>query len=187
MIAKDLHFDMLGPADIPLDEILRPGRTRCRLRAAPLRVCGISSSGFFDDPHPASAAAEAGLDDQRKPDLLRGRADLRPDRQAHHRCREWSERRFPGQFLRGGLIAKDPQQIRRRPDERDVIVDAGLRQIGVFGEKSIARVDRIDAVGFGDIDQRLDIQIPLTGSPPWAGPIWYDSSALNRCSEKRSS
>ena len=39
VIAEDLHFDVLGAADVAFDEDFAPCRRRRRLRAGLLRVC----------------------------------------------------------------------------------------------------------------------------------------------------
>src|ERR1700722_4096855 len=75
-VSQNLHFDVLGSADVALDEHL----------AATERGAGFAL-GFFearhqlfgglDDAHPASAAAEAGFDDDRVAYGFRGGFDFR--------------------------------------------------------------------------------------------------------------
>ena len=61
----------------------------------------------------------------------------------------------------GGLVAKFRQQLRRRPNENNSIFLTRPRELGVFRKKSVTRMDRIDAMQFGDRHQRGNIQIPF--------------------------
>ena len=120
-----------------------------------------NSSARFDDAHPASAAAEARLDDDRIPDLLRRRPHFRRVRQRTLGARHRRHVGLLRQLLGRGLVAEHLQQFRRRPDERDPVVAAGPGQVRVLREKPVPRMDRIDAMLLGDGDDRCDVQVPL--------------------------
>ncbi|KPY57179.1 hypothetical protein ALO94_201133 [Pseudomonas syringae pv. spinaceae] len=57
------------------------------------------------------------------------------------------------------LEAKHPQLLRRRADEGDTGVFAGLGKCSIFGEKAVARMNGIGAAGFGDGEDFVHRQI----------------------------
>ena len=62
---------------------------------------------------------------------------------------------------RGGLVAQQLEQVRARADESDAGLLAGPRQRRVFRQKSIARMDGVDALFLRQRDDAVDIQIGL--------------------------
>ncbi len=52
---------------------------------------------------------------------------------------------------------------RRRPDEGDAGVEAGLGELGILGEKAVARVHAVGARRLGDRNQFVDTQITFGG------------------------
>jgi len=64
LVAKDLHFDVLGALDVAFEEdgVVAEGVLGFFLG---LGEAGLELGGFFDDAHAASAATEGGLDDER--------------------------------------------------------------------------------------------------------------------------
>ncbi len=74
-VAENLNLDVLGAPDIALQK--HRGVAECRPRfLARLLHFAWNSAARFDHPHAAPAAAESGLDDQRKSDLPRDRFSL---------------------------------------------------------------------------------------------------------------
>ena len=113
-----------------------------------------SSVGVLHDAHPAPAAAEAGLDDERVADLLGGRLHLGRVGQAVLGAGDGGHVRLLRQPLGGGLVAERFEQLRRRADERDAVVGARPGQVGVLGQEAVAGVDRVHPVLLGDGDER---------------------------------
>ena len=68
-VAQDLHFDVLGAADVALEEDRAVAERRPGLLAR-LVDAGVEVLGPVHHAHAAAAAAERGLDDQRETDLV---------------------------------------------------------------------------------------------------------------------
>ncbi len=77
--------------------------------------------------------------------------------------------------------------LRRRADEADALGLGGPREVGVLGQETVAGMDRVDSALTATAMMPAMFRYERTGSPPLTGPIWNASSALKRCSEKRSS
>ena len=64
-------------------------------------------------------------------------------------------------LARRRLVAHDANLIARGPDERDLGRGADVGELGVLGEKSVARMDRVGAGDFGGRDQARNVEIRL--------------------------
>ncbi len=124
---------------------------------------GRHVGGGIDDLHALAAASGAGLDDERKSHprgffteaLRRLFAAVIAGRHRH------AHRRHRG--LRCALRSHGLDRRRRGTDEDQARIDAGLREAGILGKKSIAGVNGIGADTFGERDELGDIEIALGG------------------------
>ena len=157
-VAENLHFDVLGPRDVALEEDV--GLTERRRGFAP-RLGDLLGQvpGPLDRPDPAAAAAKAGLDHQRVSDPLSDGRDvivLAEGRLGAGHRRHADRMREPP---RGDFVAERLEMPRRRTDEADSRFFAGAREAGVLGEESVARVNRIGAAALRDRDDLVDVEI----------------------------
>ena len=159
-VAEHLDFDVAGIDDGALQDHggIAERALRLRPRAAQrIRKC----RGVRDQPHAAPAATGDRLDHD-------GKADLFGLRQHHGVALVGAliagHARHAGllhDVLGAGLVAHRPDRLRRRPDEDQPGIAAGLRKILVLGEEAIARMHRAGAAGFCRGDDRIDPQIGL--------------------------
>ena len=184
-VGEDLHLDVPRVDDGLLQEHRRRRRTRTAPRAWPpsmdSRSCpGSSTRRIPRPPPPATALTNSG-----KPDLV-GRRDQLVDVRGRRRRPEHRHARLPGGGDRAGLVAGQVQHLRRRADERDAGVRAGLRpdRGSPTGSRIRGRSRRRPPGG-----QRRSPRRPTGRRAPGgrARRSWYDSSAFARCSELRSS
>jgi hypothetical protein len=123
-------------------------------------------AGLRHDAHPASAAAEGRLDDQRKSDLPRGlqRAVAVGERLVGAGQGGHADPR--GEGAGGGFVAHHLEQVRTGADERDPRAFAGARELGVLAEEPVAGMDRLDPFLAGQRDNPFDVEIG--GDGPFA-------------------
>ena len=159
-VAKHLHFDMPGLGNIFLDQnlVVAEGRTRFALGA---RNRLGEFVGGADDPHAPASAAGRCLDQDRIADRIGGRLQrlgtlilaviARHDRDAG------------GFHQRLGCRFRTHQADGRgrRADENQSRFGAGLREIGILGEKAVTRMDRLGASRARRIDDRLDMKVAV--------------------------
>src|SRR5207247_563742 len=160
LIAEDLHFDVLGARDVALDENFGAAE---RGAGFTLRFLELAQKVFLvlDNAHSASAAAEAGFDDDGIADFLRGAFHLRGIGDAMLSAGQRRHAGFDREPLGGGFVAEGLEQFGSRSDKRDPIELAGAREIGVLGEKSIARMNRLDMMLQRRRDDAVDVEIAL--------------------------
>ena len=157
-IAEQLHLDVPRPLDELLDEHARAAEGGLAL---PLRAFKRHRQFVLaaDDPHAAAAAAVGRLDHHGPAQFLR---NLERILKADHRLRAARQDRHAGllrQFTGGGLVAERLQQLHARPHEHDPRLLTGCRKLRVFGEKAVARMDRVDVMLLGDRDDPLDVEV----------------------------
>jgi hypothetical protein len=71
------------------------------------------------------------------------------------------------------LVAQQVQQVRTRANESDTRRGAGSRERGIFGEKTVARMDGVDAAIFRQRHDAIDIEIGLNRSLALADQIGF--------------
>ncbi len=155
-VADDLHLDVAGLADQPLDIDVTVAECGHRLGLA-TRVSLVEPRGVIDDTHAAAAAAGNRLDhdsamrrEERARLLQRGR----PLRAIDNR-----HAAIPGQRLCLGLVAEQLQRRRLRAHEGDPLLDRATRQGDILAEEAIARMQGIATGGLGGGNDRFDIEI----------------------------
>ena len=151
---------MPRPGNIFLDQDLIVAECRTRLA---LGACdGLGElTGIADDPHSPASAAGRRLDQHRIADrvsrrLQRLRALIVAVIARHDRNAGGFHQRLGGRFR-----AHQADGRSRRPDENQTGIGAGLGEVGVLGEKAVARMDRLGAGGARRIDDRLDMQVAV--------------------------
>ncbi len=170
MISKDLNLNVLGPANIALEEngIVAKRCRRLLPRFGNLRLKLAFSS---NDPHPTPPSAERRLNDQRKsnlgghsPGYGRVRHRFIGARNHWHAC-------LLGEAPRSGLVAEQLEKIGRRTDEGDSRLSACVWQLWIFGEKAVTRMDGVNTLLMRQRDDARDVQIRLNRSLPFADQV----------------
>ncbi|MCY1207759.1 hypothetical protein D9M72_193660 [compost metagenome] len=157
-VAQHLHFDMARVAyqlfDIHLVVAERGQRLAPRRGERPLKVLLA-----FQHPHAASAAAPACLEHQRIADAGgQALACLQVMRQRIG-CRHHRHARLDRRVARRHLVAKLAHDLGRRADPADSRVDHGLREVRVFREEAIARMNGVDLCLPGDAQDVVDVEV----------------------------
>ena len=131
-----------------------------------LRSASGKRRGVRDQPHAAPAAAGDRLDHH-------GEADLFGFRQHHGvalvRALIAGHAGHAGllhDLLGAGLVAHRLDRFRRRPDEDQPGVAAGLRKILVLGEEAVAGMHRAGAAGLCRGDDRVDLADRIAPAAP---------------------
>ena len=60
-----------------------------------------------------------------------------------------------------GLVAHLVDDLRRRADPDEAVINADLGEVGVFGQEAVAGMNRVGVGDFGGGDQRLGLQVAL--------------------------
>ncbi len=166
-VGDHLHLDVPRPRHETLDEHSAVAERQRRLL---LRLFDLRGQVRLDlhDAHAATAAAEGRLDDDREADRL-GDLDRLP-RIGDRVVRAGDDRhaRPPRKLARGQLVAQHLEQLRRRPDKDDPRLVARPREIGIFRQEPVPRVNRVHPVLFRRGDDSRDVEIgrdrPLAGA-----------------------
>ena len=111
------------------------------------------------DAEALAAAAARGLDGHRVADRVGDHLARVLDR-LHRLGRAGHDRhaRRLHQLARAGLRAHRLDRARRRADEHDARVLAGLRERRVLGEEAVAGMDRLGARALDHVEQLLDVR-----------------------------
>jgi len=141
-IAENLEFDMARIAKVFLD--INRGIAKCGLRL----VAGLAHQGFeavfaFANLHSASAAAACCLDYYRITDLCGDFPGLRRVGYRAVRSRNQRQAKRARSPLRFDLVAHSADVFWLWTDPDDVVRLDDLGELGVFGQETIARMDRI--------------------------------------------
>jgi hypothetical protein len=159
-VGQHLRLDVARLVEVALDEAL----------AAPERGDGLADRRLVEladllalprDLHPASAAAERGLDRDREPVLVGEGLDLV---RAGHRFRGAGDERRArarGDVPGGDLVAEIADGLRGGPDPGDPCVDHGLGELGVLGEEAVAGVDTVGACRARRPDHLVEVEVGL--------------------------
>ena len=151
VVAEDLHLDVLRAQDQLLEKDRVVAECLAGLRARALEQLG-ELAGAAHDAHAAPAAACRRLDHHRVAGLV-GEGARRLQRL--HRLRRPRHRRNARRrrdLARGHLVAERLDRLGGRPDEDDSRLAALARERGPLGEKPVARVNRVDVVALGQLD-----------------------------------
>ncbi len=123
------------------------------------------SSGRADDPHPATTAARARLDQQRVADAGRALEQLGVGRRLAVVARQHGDPARLGQRLRAGLVAQLAHRRRGRPDPGEPGGLARLGERGPLAQEPVARVDGLGAGRPRRLEDRVGPQVALGCRP----------------------
>ena len=168
-VGDDLHLDVAGPGEVPLDVALVAAEALERLALGRLERLGGLVGGLHD-PHAAPAAAVGGLDGDGPAELLAEGHDLGGVGEELGGAGHAGARRRPGR--RCGCETLSPMTVDglgRRADERHAPLGDGLGEVGVLGEEAVAGVHRVGAAALDDIEDRLGVEVALGGGLPTEG------------------
>lgn len=141
-VAEDLHLDMTGTLQQPLDVQLAPPEGLQSLRPAAFPGFRKIAEGMHG-PHTAPAASAHGLHHHRPagtqpreelPRLLRTRRPVRP--------REHRHTDPLGEDPRPPLVAEERQHLGRRPHKADSRLRAARGETGVLAEEAVSGVQQ---------------------------------------------
>ena len=169
-IPEDLHLDVTGPADEPLEVDLVAAKRGLRLAPAGLDL--PRQVGFaLDLAHAPAAAAPTGLQHQRIADgsgefLDFGLIIWQLSCRRHHR-----HTGFLGQPARRNLVPQRPHGLGRGPDEDQPGRRAGLGELRFFGQETVTGMDRVGARQLSHTQHLIDRQIGLHRPQPDADPV----------------
>jgi hypothetical protein len=162
-VAQQLDLDMAGRPDLALQED-RPVTERRRRLGRTGGQCRGQLRRRRHPTHPPSAAAGGRLDEQREADPL-GLGDdgvdrVRPvDRHRLERSGDALHADRPCDLARPDLVTKRLDDGRGWSDEDEAGVLDRSREGCPFREEAVARVDGIDPMRQGRLDDRVDAQI----------------------------
>src|SRR6185295_2639529 len=157
-VAEDLDLDVLRVGDVALEEdrvVPEGGPGLAPRLLQPL----LELLGLVDDAHAASAAAEAGLHDQRETDPLGFLLQSRPGLDRPVGAGQDGKAGLDRELARGDLVAEEFEHLGRRSDEGDARVTAGPREVRILGEESVAGMDGVDLDALGQVDDAVDVEI----------------------------
>ena len=144
-VAKDLHLDVTGAADIFFDIKAAVTEGRLGLGAGLWRLC-LEILQAFNNPDPAPAAAGRSLDHNGKADIRGNLARFIHIVDASGAARRGGHAGSPGRLARRGLVAHGANGVARGPDKYQTGVDHRIGKVRVLGKKAIARMDGIDSL-----------------------------------------
>src|SRR5580704_11476183 len=159
-VGEDLNFDVTRAANIALEKnsIVAERRSGFGPRFLQARK---EQLGALHDAHAAPAAAEGGFYDQGIADLVRNSLRVVLLSYGLFGARHDGKAGFLRKSPRCRLVAQQVQQVRTRANESDTRRGAGSRERGIFGEKTVARMDGVDAAIFRQRHDAIDIEIGL--------------------------
>ena len=118
--------------------------------------------GVGHHPHAAAAAAGHRLEHQRAGRVvaaLVGEEVLQLHQRGGLGARQQRQPALGGQRAGAGLVAKQRKLGRRRADEDQPGVGAGLGEVGALAEEAVAGVHRVAAGVAGGGQQRVDVEV----------------------------
>ncbi len=160
-VGEDLHLDVARPHHGLLEEDAGVAERGAGL-AHRLGDRGRQLRRRLDAAHAAPAAAGDGLDEDREADVG-GLRDERVDVVGRLGRAQHGHARGDRVLLRGDLVARHLERLRRRSDEGDAVLGGARGELAVLGEESVAGVDRVGAGLQRDADDLVDIEVCAHG------------------------
>ncbi len=157
-VAQNLYLDVLGPHHAFFDEDF--GLAESLAGFGHYAVIVFQQFGFVVAAADAApAAAVGGFQHHRIADFIRQRARFLDVFQVVVRAGRDRDARCDHRVARLDFVAHLADHLRRGADETDAAARADGRQIGVFGQKAIARMQCVATGGGRQIDQRVRVEI----------------------------
>eukprot|EP00754_Rhynchopus_humris_P021547 Rhum_TRINITY_DN14749_c16_g1::Rhum_TRINITY_DN14749_c16_g1_i1::g.116667::m.116667 len=158
LVAEDLHLHVARRLDETLEQHAVVLEERDRLAARTLQLLDEVLRALHDT-HALAAAAQHRLDQEGVARLVRRRLERLVRLVLAVVARHTRHVRRLHDQLRLRLRAHRDDRRRRRPDELNVVVLAGLREACVLGQEAVAGVDRLRARLLGDLDDFVRLQV----------------------------
>ena len=111
----------------------------------------------------APAAAGRRLDQHRKAELVGQRDGLGLALDQSLAAGHGGNVDLLGQFPGGVLVAHQGHRLVRGADELDLATAANFGEVGVFGQETVARMNRLHVADLGGADHAVDLQIAVGG------------------------
>ena len=171
-VAEHLHLDV-----VRVDDRLLEVQAGIAERGARLGRRGVEEPlelvRVLDEAHAAPSPARRGLEQHR---IAGGLGDARGLGRGREPAGRAGNQRQPGgahRVLRAGLVAEHLHRLGRRPDERDVVVEAGAHEGGVLAEEAVAGMHGVAAGRDRGGDHARDLEVALgrRGRPDADGAI----------------
>ena len=166
VVAEDLDLDVLGAAQVLLDEDLVVAEGLLGLVDGLLELT-VHVGLAVDDAHTAAAAAVGRLEHDGIADLLGDGLRLLGGLHGVVHAGDDGHTGGDGDLLGGDLVAHGVHAGHGRPDEGDAVLLTGLDEAGVLGQEAVAGMDRVDVVVLGDLDDGVDVEIGVDGAALW--------------------
>ena len=157
-VGQHLHFHVAGPVDEFLHVEARVAEGGFGFALGGLEQV-VELVGGRDQPHPPAAAACGGLDHHRVAHLCGEGCCRGGVRQQAFATWDGGDPHLLHRGLGGGLVAHGPDRFRGGAHKGDAVVLADLGEAIVFGQKAVARMDRIGAAGGGGGEDVGNIEI----------------------------
>ena len=151
VVGEHLHLDVARAQHELLEVHPIVAERRTRLGAGCL-VVGLEVGRVVHFAHALAAAACRSLDEHRIADFLSEGARLLDGVDAAVGAGHRGDAAGLHGLASGGLVAHALDALGGRPDEYEVVVDAGAGEVGVFSQEAVAGMDRL---GAGNL-RRLD-------------------------------
>ena len=162
VVGDDLHLDVPGMLDVffEIDFGVAEGGLGLGLG---LLDGGLQGQIVQGHAHAAPAAAGRRLDQHRKAELVGQRDGLALALDQPLAAGHGGNVDFLGQSPGGVLVAHQGHRLVRGADELDLATAADLGKMGVFGQKTVARMNRLHVADLGGADDPVDLQVAVGG------------------------
>ena len=140
LITENLHLDVLGTADITLQENSRVAKRPLRF-ALSLFKKRNEIFRVFNHPHAAATAPKGSLDDERKADFFGNLGGLSRIRYGVLGTRKGRDFGLIGNFAGFDLITHPAEEFGAGADKSETVFLAGAGETGIFGKKAVAGVN----------------------------------------------
>lgn len=161
-VADDLNLDVLGGTDVTLDEARSIAEGSQSLRRSSLEE-GDEVLALTDDAHALAAATLGGLDHDGKAILIDEILGFLKVGDGTIGTRDDGNAGVDGQLTSLGLVTKDLEVLHLGTDEGNASIGTGLGELGTLGKEAISRMDGIDAIVLGNLDEILNVEVGTDG------------------------
>ena len=162
-VADDLNLYVLGGTDVTLDEARSVAEGGQSLGRSSLEE-GDEILAVAHDAHALAAAALGSLDHDGKAILIDEILGILKVGDGTIGTGDDGNTGFDGQLTGLGLVTKDLEVLDLGSDEGNARIGTGLSELGTLGKEPVSRMDGIDAIVLGNLDEILNIEVRTDGS-----------------------
>ena len=162
-VANDLDLNVLGSADIALDEAGSVAKGGQSLGRGSLEE-GNEILALTNDAHALATATLGSLDHDGKAVLIDKILGILKVGDGTISTGDDGDAGVDGQLTSLGLVTKDLEVLDLGTDEGNASIGTGLGKLGTLGKESISRMDGIDAIVLGNLDEILNVEVCPDGS-----------------------